>query len=202
MHTIPDLRRPHRIAVLASIDVVNRVTAADLDRPTPCSGWTLGDLLSHMTVQHRGFAASARGGGHDITLWHPEPADDPVVEYGAAAADVLDAFAPDEVLEATCALPEFGADVTVPGRAAVSFHFIDYVVHGWDVARTIGVAFELPIDVLEAALPVAMNVPAGDYRSSPGAAFGPALEPPAAPDLLATILAHLGRNPEWTPPGR
>jgi uncharacterized protein (TIGR03083 family) len=63
MHTISDIRPLHRIAVNASVDIVNAVTPGDLDRPTPCAGWNLSDLLTHMTVQHRGFAASARGAG-------------------------------------------------------------------------------------------------------------------------------------------
>ncbi|MGH7292829.1 MAG: maleylpyruvate isomerase N-terminal domain-containing protein, partial [Myxococcota bacterium] len=48
----------HRIAVLASIDVVDTVRPEDLHLPTPCAGWNLVDLLAHMTVQHRGFAAA------------------------------------------------------------------------------------------------------------------------------------------------
>ena len=40
--------------------------------PTPCEGWTLADLLAHMTVQHRGFAAAARGLGADPDVWRVE----------------------------------------------------------------------------------------------------------------------------------
>ena len=66
-----DIRPHHRSAVLQSIDVVNTVTPADLDRSTPCAGWTLATLLDHMTVQHRGFAAAARGKGADAAIWRP-----------------------------------------------------------------------------------------------------------------------------------
>ena len=58
--TATDIRELDRRAVLASVEVVSRVTAADLGRATPCAGWTLGDLLAHMTVQHHGFAAALR----------------------------------------------------------------------------------------------------------------------------------------------
>ena len=66
MHTSIDVRPHHRTAVTASVDVVNAVTLDDLDRPTPCAGWNLADLLAHMTVQHYGFAAAARGNGADL----------------------------------------------------------------------------------------------------------------------------------------
>ncbi len=66
-------------AVGASVEVVSRVSRADLGRPTPCDGWTLADLLAHMTVQHIGFAAAAAGNGADLARWHTgAPADDPV----------------------------------------------------------------------------------------------------------------------------
>ena len=58
----------HRTVVLASVDVVSAVTTDDLSRPTPCAGWNLSDLLTHMTVQHRGFAAAAHGLGADPRL--------------------------------------------------------------------------------------------------------------------------------------
>jgi Mycothiol maleylpyruvate isomerase N-terminal domain len=65
MLTNQDLRSGHRIAVLASVDVINTVTSKDLHRATPCDGWDLSQLLAHMTVQHHGFAAAARGDGAD-----------------------------------------------------------------------------------------------------------------------------------------
>ena len=47
-----------RRAVRASVDVVSRVAAGDLRRPTPCSEWSLGDLLAHMTAQHILYTAA------------------------------------------------------------------------------------------------------------------------------------------------
>ena len=51
---------------------------------------------------------------------------------------------------AAFALPEFGPGATFPGALAIGFHFVDYVVHGWDVARAIDAPFELPADVVAA----------------------------------------------------
>ncbi|MGV0741434.1 TIGR03086 family metal-binding protein [Mycolicibacterium sp. XJ870] len=197
MHTNTDLRPLHRIAVLRSIDVVNTVGAADLDRPTPCASWTLADLLAHMTVQHRGFAAAARGNGADDAVWQVGPVGpDPAGSYAAAAHDVLDAFAADGVAEATFALPEFGPGATFPGALAIGFHFVDYVVHGWDVAASLGVPYELPDDVIAAALPLVTAIPDGDFRDDAGAPFARAVNTPATTDF-EKILAHLGRRPGW-----
>lgn len=199
-----DLRPLHRRAVIASVDLVAAVTPADLGRPTPCAGWDLADLLTHMTVQHRGFAAAARGGGADLAVWQPASVADavraePAAAYGAAAADVLGAFEADGVLDVTFAMPEFGPGATVPGAMAIGFHFVDYVVHGWDVARSLGVAFTPDADVLGAVLPLALAVPDGDVRAAPNSPFAHALDTGAAADDLERLLLHLGRSPDWAP---
>ena len=69
---------------------------------------------------------------------------DPRRAYSEAAHDVLDAFAADGTADAPFALPEFGEGAVFPGAMAMGFHFVDYVVHGWDVAASLGVPFELP----------------------------------------------------------
>jgi uncharacterized protein (TIGR03086 family) len=205
VHSILDLRSTHRTAVLASVDVVSAVTTDDLSRPTPCADWNLGDLLSHMTVQHRGFAAAADGQGADPAVWElasvaDAVASDPAGTYSAAAAAVVDAFAGADVLDATFALPEFGPGAaTFPGSVAITFHFVDYVVHGWDVARTLGRPFELPGDVVAAVLPIAFVVPEGDFRTAANAFFRPAVPSTESVDDLDRIVAYLGRSPEWAP---
>src|ERR1700730_46242 len=96
MHTNQDVRPLHRIAVLASVDVVSAVTVDDLAKPTPCAGWNLADLLAHMTVQHRGFAAAPRGHGADEAIWQPTTvadavAADPAGTYSAGVTHAIDA---------------------------------------------------------------------------------------------------------------
>src|ERR1700741_1547693 len=96
MHMIPDLRPLHRIALMASVDMVSTVTNEDLSRETPCAQWNLADLLAHMTVQHRGFAAAARRRGADPAIWQPATvadavAADPAGSYALGPAAGIDA---------------------------------------------------------------------------------------------------------------
>lgn len=197
----PDLRPLHRVAVLNSLSVVDSVRTTDLDAPTPCAGWRLRDLLAHMTVQHHGFAAAARGFGDQPDVWRTDSVvdainADPTGTYAAAVSDVMTAFADDAVVQASFALPEFGANATFPGAMAIGFHFIDYVVHGWDVAESLGVPYVLPDDVVDTALPLSLLVPDGADRDSPGAPFAHAIDASSTTNF-DRMLRHLGRDPEW-----
>jgi len=191
-------------AVRASVDLVAQATARDLVRPTPCADWTLHGLLRHMIAQHYGFAAASAGDG-DLAQWMLRPLGaDPVAAYRAAAERVLDAFAADGALDRDFPLPEITSDLMFPARQAISFHFVDYVVHSWDVARTLGLPVDLDPALVEAALRVAQAVPGGDARLEPGAAFGPAVDWPggsgrAGGSGLDQIIALLGRSPGWQP---
>lgn len=193
-----DIRVPHAHAVRASVSVVSQIGPDDLSRATPCGAWTLGDLLAHMTVQHDGFAAAAAGNGGDLSIWAVQPlGPDPVAAYGAAADRVVAAFAQDGVLEHEFALPEISPITTFPGRQAIGFHLIDYVVHGWDVARSIDVTYDLDPDLLGVALTIALAVPDGEARLAPGAAFAPSHQGAGSAPVMDRIVALLGRSPAW-----
>jgi uncharacterized protein (TIGR03086 family) len=99
-------------------------------------------------------------------------------------------------------LPEISTRLRFPAAEAIGFHFEDYVVHGWDVARALGLGYDVEPDVLAAARPIAWAVPDGERRRRPGAAFAPrvAFAPQVAVtggSLLDEIVALLGRRPDW-----
>ena len=183
-------------AVRESARLVARATEADLALPTPCADWTLHGLLRHMIAQHYGFAAAAGGDG-DLARWRPRPlGGDPVAAYDAAAECVLAAFTADGVLDRGFPLPEIAPGLMFPAPRAISFHFVDYEVHSWDVARTLGLAVSFEPVLLDAALAVARAVPGGDARLEPGAAFAPQVAC-SSESSLDQIVALLGRSPDW-----
>jgi uncharacterized protein (TIGR03086 family) len=186
-------------AVRASVDLVAQVAAQDLARPTPCADWTLHGLLRHMIAQHHGFAAAACGDG-GLAQWRIRPlGEDPAAAYRASAERVLSAFAGDGVLDRDFPLPEIKQGVMFPARQAISFHFIDYVVHSWDVAKTLELPVRLDPALLDVALSVAEAVPGDDARLTPGAAFAPSVAW-SGESRLDQIVAILGRSPGWERP--
>lgn len=190
-----------RIAVQEAARVVELARDGDdgdWTRDTPCAGWDLRRLVGHMTAQHHGFAAAARGEGGETRYWRePEGERDPAGAHRAAADAVLAAFAAPGVRQREFELPELGGGF--PGRTAIGFHFVDYVVHAWDVAATLGVPLRFTDDVLGAALAVARRVPTDPAGRGPGFAFAPALEVPAGAGPLEEALRLLGREPRAWP---
>jgi uncharacterized protein (TIGR03086 family) len=184
-------------ATRRSVEIVAQVASDDLDRPTPCAGWDLRALLAHMTVQHRGFAAAAAGQGADLAVWQPTDSPDPLTDYRSAAAEVLTAFSAPDVLDREFALPEIPRAPSFPGWVAISFHLVDYVVHGWDVALTLGRPYAPAPEILAATLPVARAIPDGSARLASGAAFAPGLAVADGASPLDEILLRLGRDPNW-----
>jgi uncharacterized protein (TIGR03086 family) len=192
-----------RRAVERSVDVVAAVRVGDLARPTPCEGWALVDLLAHMTAQHRGFAAAARGERTVGADWAPRrPGPDPAGEYATAARAVVAAFADlaERTPDVELWLPEIRGGVHLAAPIAVGFHLVDYAVHAWDVAASLGVAVHTDPDVLAAAIVVAEQVPDDGSRQVPGAAFRPALAATVRDNPEDRLLRLLGRDPAWAPP--
>jgi len=195
MSSVVDLDRR---AVEVSAGIAARITPGQLTWPTPCAGWNLADLLSHMIAQHYGFAAAAEGNGADPSAWQVHPvAADASSAYAAAARRVIAAFAAADVLQRSFWLPEIRGGISLRARTAIGFHLVDYVVHGWDVAAALGVQADYPPDVVDAALAIAEQVPDDATRLAAGAAFQPARPVPAGETRMRRMLLLLGRSPSW-----
>nr|WSW68689.1 TIGR03086 family metal-binding protein [Streptomyces sp. NBC_00995] len=194
-----DIRTLDRAAVLETLRILEQADPGDWDRPTPCSGWTLRQLVAHMTAQHHGFAAAAAGNGADAAVWRPGAlGDDPLNPYRVASESALAAFAGQGVLTREFVLPEISAKRRFPAEVAIGFHFLDHVVHGWDLARTLGVHLDLDEGTAGAALTIALRVPDDERRLGPDAPFRPALPPAPGAHTLDLLLTALGRSPDWS----
>ncbi|QMU75747.1 TIGR03086 family protein [Streptacidiphilus sp. PB12-B1b] len=193
-----DILQLDRTAVLESVRILEAAGPVDWELPTPCSQWTLRQLVEHMTAQHHGFAAAARGEADELAAWQSVPlGDDPLAGYRASAEAVIAAFAEPGVLVRHFTLPEITTAITFPGRVAVGFHFLDYVAHSWDVAAALGKAVEPSTEAAEAALAIAMSVPDDERRRTPDAQFQPSLQAAPGATTFELFLRALGRSPDW-----
>jgi len=188
-----NIRHLHRRSLDAIRPIVAAVRPDDLDRPTPCVGWDLRALLAHMTGQDRGFAAAVLA---DVPQEAFVPREPTVDAWTAGAEVVVAAFAAADP-ERPVLLPEF-AGRRFPLHVVIGFHLLDTLVHGWDVAATLGVDVNYDDDLRAAAHVQAQRVPTGAARTAPGAAFAPVLVSAEEATSWDHTLALLGRDPRWT----
>ena len=163
---------------------------------TPCTGWTLLDLLRHM-VDSLAAAAEAATGRVDRGTATVDPAAGPVALAGqlrslgcSALGSWVHADVGPVALGRPVGAPVSGA-VTVAAAVLTEVGALEVAVHGWDVARTCGGPADLPPLLAAALLPVAARRVGPDDR--PGR-FAPAATELSGTDPASLLLAHLGRR--------
>jgi uncharacterized protein (TIGR03083 family) len=96
-----DARALDRAATALCLDAVSAIRPSQLDLPTPCREWTLGELVAHLVAENRGFAANAAG-QVDRTAWRPGPPDEiTLAKFPGSVEKVSAAFAAKPLFSAT-----------------------------------------------------------------------------------------------------
>lgn len=169
---------------------VMAIGAGDWDRPTPCSDWTVRELVRHLVYEEL-WAPPLLDGRTIAEIGDRFEGDilgaDPQVAWKEAAAAALAPVSPD-VLGRTVHL-SFG---DVPGEEYLGQLTADHLIHGWDLARATGGDERLAPDLVEFIH--TMMAPQVDAWRAAGV-FGPAVEVPPDADLQSKLLAITGRTP-------
>ncbi|MGW4484689.1 TIGR03086 family metal-binding protein [Amycolatopsis sp. NPDC004368] len=180
-----------RQSLLVLDKLVAATTDQDLSRPTPCAGWTLADLLRHQVSENHAFAEAVRRG--EANDWDAgRLGEDAYASYAASVDDFLAAFGEDGALRRPVKIHENGP---FPAEIAAAMHLVDTVVHGWDLAKTIGVPYEPVPEAVHAALEFAAVVPTDPAERAVSGVFGPLIEVPDSADELDRLIGLLGRDP-------
>ncbi|GAB3870371.1 TIGR03086 family metal-binding protein [Kibdelosporangium lantanae] len=189
-----DFRDLDRRAMKLASDVVAQVRPEHLSWPTPCADWTLHGLLRHLISENTAFAAATTAGLDPSEVdWNSgRLGPDPIADYERAATTYLDAFVPDTVLKRKMLITGF----EVTGSTAVAMHLVDTVAHGWDLAKTLGLDFDIDDELPATALRIMRQFP-GD-RPTP--AFDVVVQVDDRASELDRFVAYVGRRPEWTSP--
>ncbi len=171
---------------------VETVTPDQLDRPTPCTAWTVRDLLNHVVVEE---------------LWTP-----PLLQ-GQTIEQVGDRFDGDQLgadplaaARASAAATNDVAGMSVDGRTVhLSYGeedaeeylwqlTTDHAIHAWDLAVATGGDRALESGLVEA---VATWFAGREEMYRSGGAVGP--PGPGGDDAQARLLSSLGRDADWGP---
>jgi uncharacterized protein (TIGR03086 family) len=154
--------------------------ARDLEAATPCPDWCVRDLLNHMLDTQRYFAGAARG--ENAALPAPSPPSlltgDPTADFARATAEVMDAYAPDGVVEKT--------------GPALGIAFSDQLLHGWDLARATKQDATMPDGLAAAAYDSIHGLFTDEQRKG---VFGPEIAVGDDATPQQRLLAYTGRDP-------
>jgi uncharacterized protein (TIGR03086 family) len=163
---------------------------APLDAPTPCSEWTLQQLLNHTIASADGFASIVDGSvaEFDVESWAETPfAGDAVAAYDAAVAHALSAFGAPGAFERVVSIGPNEAPVSVLVYPCAG----DALLHGWDLATATGQDAEIP-EAPGAEVLVFVEQNLGD---GPRPGFAAAVPVPDDAPVGQRLVASSGRRP-------
>ncbi|MGW4898773.1 TIGR03086 family metal-binding protein [Kitasatospora sp. NPDC004240] len=162
---------------------------------TPCSDWTVRQVLNHARLDQQALVMQITGEPLAGDPFSPE--DAPASDGPGAVAQleaVLDAAltAWESVREAESVPTPMGP---MPANAGTAVAALDAAVHAWDIARATGQNLPLTESVAE-RLEGAADQTVDFVRDNFGK-YGPVVDVPADSSRADRLLAFTGRDPRW-----
>jgi uncharacterized protein (TIGR03086 family) len=190
------LLAPLATALDGTGQLVGGVTDEQWELPTPCTHWTIRQLVDHLVGGNRLFARVLRGEplpppedlgrrGHADQL-----GNDPAAAFRTSADELLAALRAPGVLQRTHTVPVG----RLPGPAVVHLRIVETLVHGWDLARATGRQLPFPDQLAEQELTFSRDL----LGRLPEGRKPFALSRPVADDAppIDRLAALLGRGPD------
>ncbi|GIJ74533.1 TIGR03086 family metal-binding protein [Virgisporangium ochraceum] len=184
-----------------ALDALRRVTTVAvrtgrLDDPTPCTEWTVAQVLFHAAGDQHAWASTVGSG----SLPSYNPFDPPRELDGGVEATVAKAV--EAAVGAWSGVDPAGPLVRtplppvpeLPASLAAAACALDAAVHAWDVAVATGQPSPLTAELAGQLMPAA-RATAEPLR---GFAYAPALPEQEDDDAAAALLRYLGRDPHFT----
>lgn len=175
--------------------LVASVTDEQLSLPTPCTEYTVGDLVEHVGGLAIAFTGAARkqavpgadqGGSGDASRLEAGWRDRIDADLAELAVAWRDPSAYDGMTAA--------GGIDLPGAIAASVALNEVVVHGWDLATALGQPFAATDADVAGCMAFAEPFSTPETADQRGDAFGAVL--PVADDAapLTRLLAMMGRQ--------
>jgi uncharacterized protein (TIGR03086 family) len=166
--------------------LISNIRADQWSVPTPCTDWTVRQMVNHLIGMNRVFAALLAGQPPPPRPSADHVEDDPVGAYRDSAAALQAAFGRPGVLERSY----HGPLGTATGAERLQIRLYDLLAHGWDLAQATGQPADLPDDLAEQSLAFARTQLTEQAR--PGR-FGPAQIVTGQAPAIERLVAFLGR---------
>jgi uncharacterized protein (TIGR03086 family) len=172
--------------------VVSNIGEGQLGLPTPCTEWTVRDVINHITGGSTMFAICVEEGSvpDDLLgqlMGGDNLGDDFQGAWKAASQRAVAAFDLPGALEKMVKLP-FGE---MPGGVALNIAIFDVLTHAADLATATGQTLD-DNELIETALSTGQAMIGPDFRT-PGI-FGPEQPAPDGATPMQRLLAFAGRS--------
>jgi uncharacterized protein (TIGR03086 family) len=146
MDDTSSLARFDRAADVAGTAIAG-VKPEQFDNPTPCSEWTVRQLINHIVGGTRQFMSMMTGGG-PIDRGQDFLGADPSGAFRDSVAGLRALFAAEGALDTIVRTP-FGES---PAVALVEMRVNEMMTHGWDVAKATGQSTDLDPELAESCI--------------------------------------------------
>jgi uncharacterized protein (TIGR03086 family) len=180
--------------------LVRGVRDDQLEAPTPCPDYALGDLLDHVGRLALAFTAAAAKATSGANMEAPSGdasrlGDDWRTRIPADLSSLAAAWRDAAAWDGTTRIGGAEAPAAVVGHVAVN----ELVVHGWDVARASEQPFDADANLVAACFEFIgpLSEPGMEQHRQP--AFGPVVDVTDGAPSLARLLALNGRDAGWSP---
>lgn len=169
-------------------DVVDGITAHQLDDRTPCANFTVAGVLEHMIGGATAFAPEFRGEAAPAAAGASTGDGTPQERFRRAMADLSDAVHTPGAQDRTIAAP-FGE---VPGSMFARYVAFDGLVHGWDLATTTDQVYAPSEGLVAEVDAFARQLLGPEMRD--GDTFAAETEAPPGASQLEQLVAFSGRH--------
>ncbi len=179
--------------------LVQGVGDDQLALPTPCPGYTLGDLLDHVGGLAVAFAEAARKERGRNAAPPPEgsatalPADWRT-RIPADLSTLAGAWRTSGAWDGTTLIAGAEMPAEIVGRVAIE----ELVVHGWDLARASGQSFDADDASIDASLEFLGPLAQPEMADARAPAYGAVVEVAGDAPPLDRLLGLSGRDPSWS----
>ncbi len=185
-------------AVLTNLAAVADIDPSSAANPTPCEGFDVAALQSHVLGWLQFFAAAltdptGEAGRLDPDAWK--------LADGQLGADVVTTALAD-IQHAIRDLPEGELVVMAQARmtkgAVLAMALGEYLTHGWDLSVSTGQAWSPAEGAAEPALEFLQATVAPEYRGPDTGFFDTEVPAPDGTTPFEQLLCFTGRDPSWS----
>lgn len=169
-------------------DLIGGVPESSWDQPTPCTDFTVRDLVGHMVGFSAAFEAAAAGRTPEGDPSAYRASDSSAAEFRAAASGMVEGWRVNG-FDRSVSLTGGGP---LPAQMVFDMTLIEYLAHGWDLATATEQPMPYTEDEAQAVFDLASKHLQEQHRGD-GKPFGKIVDVPVSAPALDQFAGFMGR---------